>query len=55
MYGISNQDTHFVLIAQQLISSSDNKNRSAVECKKVGVHYKTPYFHPRSTLLEWHC
>jgi len=31
------------------------KTVSVVECRKVGVHYKTPtpYFQP--TLLEWHC
>jgi len=41
--------------AQQLISSSDDNNRSAVECRKFGVHYEIPHFHPRTTLLEWHC
>jgi len=40
---------------EQLISSSDDNNTSAVECRKVGVHNETPYFHPRPTLLEWHC
>ena len=26
-----------------------------MECRKVGVHYETPYFHPRPTILEWNC
>jgi len=52
MHSISNRDIHFVPAAQQLSSSSDDKNRNAVECRKVGVHYETPYFHPRFTLLE---
>jgi len=38
MHDISNRDTHFVPAAQQLMSSSDDNNRSAVECGKVGVH-----------------
>jgi len=35
--------------------SFDDNNRSAVECRKVGVHYETRYFHPQPTLLERHC
>jgi len=55
MHGISNRDTHFVPGAQQLMSSSDDNNRSAVGCRKVGIHYETLYFHPRPTHLEWRC
>jgi len=55
MHGISNRDTPFVPATQQLMSSSGDNNRSAVECRKVGVHYETLYFHPRPALLEWHC
>jgi len=54
MHGISNRDTHFVPAAQQLISSSDDNNKSAVECRKIGVHYETPYFYPQPKHLEWH-
>ena len=43
----------FLPAAQQLITSSDDDNRSAVECRKVGVHYETLYVHSRPTLLEW--
>ena len=35
--------------------SFDDNNRSAVECRKVGVHYETRYFYPQPTLLERHC
>jgi len=52
---VSNRETHLLPAAQQVISSSDNNNRSAVECSKVGVHYETPSFHPRPTLPEWYC
>jgi len=55
MHCISNRHAHFIPVAQQLISSSDDNNRSAVECRKVGVRYETPYFHPRPSLLECHC
>ena len=30
-------------------------NRSVVECREVGEHYKTLYCHPQPTFLEWHC
>jgi len=42
----------FVPAAQQLISSADGNNRSAVECRKVAEHYEPPYFHSQPTLLE---
>ena len=45
----------FVPAAQQLISSSDDNNRSEVECGKVRENYETPYFRTRPNLLERLC